>query len=481
MVGMLVFRFGGQAITFLIIALLARNLGPEQFGLYSTLTIFISFCAILLTPSLNDLLIRETLNSQIFAKSGEGTIANALSIGYGLRISLAIISFTIAILVGPLLGLEGLNIGLFAIAGVSLFTSLTTPSVRAAYDVPLQLDYRMDRAAAINFAGRAILLSALATGIILHANLTGIITSQIIGEVVAFALLLFLLNHSHYTIAPSFKLYEIKAIALLAAPLILAEAFTVTYTRLDVLLLNLFIDAREAGIFAGPLRIIDGLQIIPTVFLGTLIPVLNRLRNQSDESFKRSISLSARALWLLGIICAVSIAPFSDIIIKAFLGAEFGDSTILLKIGVFCAPLIFVGTLIPAILIVQGKPNLIALFYFFLAVISICLNLILIPKYGATGAIYAKLITYAAIYPLTLIWIASRYICWTLVSQGVIPFALSIFASYHLQRLNLPMIWGLPAILLLCLALIWYTGWFGRKQLSELKDLFTGRTSAELN
>jgi len=481
MIGMLFFRFGGQAITFLIIALLARHLGPEQFGIYSTLTIFVSFCAILLTPSLNDLLIREAMRKSSNVVTSNDNQSKALNTGYGLRIALAIIGFLIAILVGPLMGWEGMNTGLFALAAVSLFTSLAMPSVRTAYDVPLQLDYRMDNAAAINFAGRTILLFAFLASFSLNANLTGIVTAQVVGESIAFGLLLVMLAHSKYSIKPVFDFGSLKTIALVAAPLVLAETFTVIYTRLDVLLLNHFIGAREAGIFAGPLRIIDGLQIIPTVILGSLIPLLNRLKQENNASFQRAIKLSARAFWVCGIICAVCLSPFSDDITRLFLGNEFSDSSPILRIGVFCAPLIFVGTLLPAILIINGEPKLIASIYFLLAIISVGLNLILIPKYGATGAIYSKLITYASIYPLMLLWQKSRSLFWPFFSQGAIPFALSIFFAYLLQRLNLPVTWGLPAILLLSLSLVWFSGWLGRSILLEMKHLFTIGTSTELD
>lgn len=480
MIGMLFFRFGGQAITFLIIALLARNLGPEQFGIYSTLTIFISFCAILLTPSLNDLLIREAIRKPSHILTDNFIHSEALNNGYGLRITLAIVGFLIAISVGPLMGWEGMNIGLFALAAVSLFTSLAMPSVRTAYDVPLQLDYRMDSAAAINFAGRTLLLFAFLASFSFSANLTGIVTAQVIGETLAFALLLVMLARAKYSIKPAFDFGSLKTIALLAAPLVLAETFTVIYTRLDVLLLNQFIGAREAGIFAGPLRIIDGLQIIPTVILGSLIPLLNRLKQENNASFLRAIKLSARAFWICGIICAICLSPFSDDITRLFLGNEFSDSSPILKIGVFCAPLIFVGTLLPAILIINGEPKLIATIYFLLAIISVGINLILIPKYGATGAIYSKLITYASIYPLMLFWQKSRSLSWSFLSQGALPFVLSIFLTYYLLKLNLPLIWGLPAILLCCLSLIWFSGWFGKSILLEMKTLFTRGTSTEL-
>ncbi len=480
MIGMLLFRFGGQAITFLIIALLARYLGPEQFGIFSTLTIFISFCAIFLAPSLNDLMIREAMNSSILDGNGRRTCAEALRTGYGLRLSLAFVGMLFAVSIGPLMGWDGLNLGLIALSAVSLITSLAMPSFRTSYDIPLQLDYRMDRAAGINFFGRSILLAAFVVSILAGAKLTGIITAQIVGETIAFAILLGLLARSGYPITPNFNLVNIKTLTILAAPLILAEAFTITYTRLDVLLLNYFTGAREAGIFAGPLRLIDGLQIIPTVILGSLIPLFNRLKTENNVDFKRAIKLSARAFWACGIVCAVTMSPFSDSITSLFLGDRYGDSSPILRIGVFCAPLVFAGTLLPAILIVEDEQNLIAILYFFLAIVSVGVNLILIPQFGATGAIYGKLITYAAIYPLALLWKSSRANCWTLLSQGVIPFMLSILATYYLHRLNLSIWWGLPTIFVLSASLIWFTGWFGASKVKELKNLFIGRSPSGL-
>ncbi len=481
MIGMLLFRFGGQAITFLIIALLARNLGPKQFGIYSTLTIFIGFCAILLAPGLNDLMIRESLNSTGSGKGKGKTNSDSLRTGYGLRLILTVASVLLAITVGPLMDWDGLSFGLIALAAVSLLTSLATPSFRTAYDVPLQLDYRMDRAAGINFAGRVILLSAIAIGVLSGANLTGIISAQIAGETIAFILLLALLSRARYPIRPDFNRAEIRAAALLALPLILAEALTITYTRLDVLLLNHFIDAREAGIFAGPVRIIDGLQIIPTIILGSLIPLLNRLKSGDSTMFERAVKLSARALWGCGIVCAVSIAPFSDSITRLFLGNEFSDSSPILRIGVFCAPLIFAGALLPAVLIINGQQKFIAIIFLFLAAINIGLNYYFIPKSGASGAIIAKLATYAALFPVALLWTPSRKIAWQLLIPGFIPFALSILAAFYIDKLNLSVAWGLPAIFILTASLIWFTGWFGSGSLKELKNTLIGRTSTELD
>ena len=474
MVGMLLFRFGGQAITFIILALLARYLGPEQFGLYSSLTVFIGFCAILLTPSLNDLLIREAVGASAGGgvRSGIGKL-QALRGGYGLRLTLAFAGLMLAITIGPLLGWGQISLSLFLLAGLSLFSSLTTPSLRTAYDVPYQLDYRMDTSAGINFAGRLLLLASLYIAIRFDSNLTGVILGQALGEGLGFALLLLLLWYGGYPVLPEFTFTRLRPLLVLAAPLIVAEAFTLAYTRLDVLLLNQLVGAREAGIYSGPIRLIDGLQLIPTVVLGSLIPLLNRLKTTSTDNYFSAVRIGSRLLWAAGIVCALTIAPFSVWLTNLFLGGEFGDSAIILQIGVLGAPLVFAGALLPALLIIEGESKQIVKLYFSLAVISVILNLILIPRYGAVGSIYSKLISYAAIFPVALVWRKSRLLASTLLLQGILPYILAVITSYYTVRMMLPLIPGMPLILIASISAIMLSGWFGRKKLTELRTLFT--------
>lgn len=465
---MLLFRLGGQLLTFVVLILLSRHLGPKVFGQYATLMSFIGFCAILLAPSLNDLLVRDAMKS---TRGRDWVLRN----GYGLRLLLALTAGIAAVIISPLIGWEGITVAVTGLGAAGLFFSLWTPSWRFAYETPLQLDFRLDVAAGVNLLGRILLLGTLLYAVLLGSGLIGIVAAGSIGELLASLLLWILLVRRKYAVSPLFDQAELRRQLHEAAPIILAETLTMIYTRLDILMLNRMAGATEAGLFAGPMRIVDGLAIIPTVVLASATPILNRLRLNDPARYKAAAALTYRMMWVSGLAVALPVSLFSGEITRLFYGPAYAGSAAVMRFGAWVAPLAFTAAIWQVLMIIGGKQRVIVYVYGGLCVLNVGLNLLLIPYFGATGAAVAKVVTFAALFPLTLFWTDARRYGWKLGLGGWIPFALTLGTAYLLSGAKLAMWWGMPMVVAGAAAFIWFSGWFGPKRLLDAKRTFFGR------
>lgn len=189
-----------------------------------------------------------------------------------------------------------------------------------------------------------------------------------------------------------FKLGRIQASKLLQEswPLIISASLGVLFLVVDQLMLRALVGPEEVGIYSAAARITEAWYALLAVLAGALYPAILRAGKNLDTvmQFCYEISIS------LSILIAVIITFVSPWIIELLYGKEFNDSIPVLVIhiwsGVFIGLRLFSGKW----MLSEGLTRLLLYRSIVGLSFNIILGLILIPVYGAIGAAVSTLLAH---------------------------------------------------------------------------------------
>ncbi len=180
-----------------------------------------------------------------------------------------------------------------------------------------------------------------------------------------------------------------------ALPLAIGTAFLAIHNNIDTLLLDVLSSSYQVSAYGASIRLLSALIFIPSIFGGVIAPLISRAIYYKTSGLLVSkvhqlLAYLLSSAALIGII--ISLTP--DIIISVFLGSDkYRDiREIVVVFGWAFIPISFV-TFCSELAIAEGKLWMPTIYLSTVLILSLFLDLILIPIYGAYGAAIAKCIS----------------------------------------------------------------------------------------
>ena len=199
-------------------------------------------------------------------------------------------------------------------------------------------------------------------------------------------------------------LMSIKNIFLLSFPFGLFVAFQRLYMYLDSVLLKIFASDYHVGLYQISFKIIFSLQFLPMAFTASLYPAMSAYwkenRGQLLVTFERAFSY----LLIISLPISFGIAFLSKQIILVF-SSSYIDATMPLVVIMFSLPFIFLNFPIGSLLNASDRQKLNTFNMGVALILSVAMNLILIPKYQALGASVTVLVSNFVMFMLGMIQI----------------------------------------------------------------------------
>ena len=161
--------------------------------------------------------------------------------------------------------------------------------------------------------------------------------------------------------------------------------------RLDVFVVNYFLDTAQVGIYAVGVVVAEGLWQIPQAAALALFPRTARTLNTGAAEFTCRV---VRQVLLVACITAAGLALVSPFAIPRLFGAQFSASVAVIwwiLPGVIALSL---AKLFAADLGARGKPEFSSIAAFIALVVTVALDFILIPRMGINGAALASSASY---------------------------------------------------------------------------------------
>lgn len=438
--------------------ILARYLGPEDFGIYSLALSFYMIFSLISNAGLSTLLVKDVAREKEIASKYIGSIIVIKSI---LSIAcIILLMFLVWILDYPFK--TTLAILIYSIALIFSSHMETFSSLFRAYEV-------MQYSSLINILRSIIGFSLVLTAVYMHLGLLEIAGAQVLSFVIVFFIFLYFTNKRFVTIKPLFDGMLIKRLLLGALPFLMTGTVSIINAKVDVVMLSKLGSESMVGLYSAANELIFTLYVIPNLLSTAIFPVISRKSKESINSIAEMCNLSSKILITLGVPMGIGILILSPQIIHLIYGQHFIDSIIVLQILSITVILTFSRAVFSWALTAIDKVNLALIEYIICLVINIVLNTFLIPRYGLIGVSITNIIV-AVFGNVFLLYMLNRYIKGiSIIKSYVKPIAASgIMAASIIQisRYNLFMI--ITAGMLIYLFLVLLLKMFNQKEISIL-------------
>jgi O-antigen/teichoic acid export membrane protein len=162
------------------------------------------------------------------------------------------------------------------------------------------------------------------------------------------------------------------------------------YMKIDQLMIHEILDATELGNYSASVKISELFNFIPMTLSTLLLPLWFKGEGNKSEIIKKSFSM----VTLPSVIISLSIYIFSPVIIDIIYGSSFTKSSSILRVHIFSLIFVFIGVFVSNYEVYTQNTKHTLRRTIFGAVINILLNLILIPTHGVIGAALSTLISY---------------------------------------------------------------------------------------
>ncbi len=386
-------------ITVLVGALVARTLGPEEYGKLSYTLAIVTIIGSLAKLGLENIVKKELI---LHPEIENQIIGTAYFLKLGGALILYIILFLFAYVRLP--GQIGV---LLLLVGSQLF-----------YEVGLVVDYWFQSQVRAKYAVVTITITILATNLVrfalvyMNASLEAFAFTYIFHAILGHILLLKLYTKHGGSIQKwCFNLKIAKNLLCRSWPLIFNSLNAMMYTRVDQIMLSHFGTFSEVGTYSAASRIMEICMIFPMALGASFLPSIINSSLKTKTHYRLCVekyfAVNVASAYLIMFFMAFLSAP----VIRFLFGTAFESSAGVLKI-------LSIGILFKYLIAARGHifvaEDLLKLSMVsssFGVLVNVAANFVLIPKFGIHGAAYATILSLSStlfavfLYPSSYSWI----------------------------------------------------------------------------
>lgn len=370
-----------RTIAFIGTAYLARQLGPEGFGIVGFAAAVCGYFAIAVSGGFDDVGAREVARR----REDVGRITAGVTV---LRLGLAVVAFLLTAGVALLLPKPPLVRLVVVLTGLSFFSlALDTSWVYRGLE-------RLRRVGIMLVVGQILFVATVLLLVRGPADVVVVPLAQLFGGLSAALLLTVPLLQKY---RPRIDLGE--GLRILRSSLFWAfsRLMRVLIYTFDVVLLGLIMGEWEVGIYAAVYRVCFLVLALATATHQTYLPVFARLagegRQRFDDVFSRSTEMAAAVALPIIVGGVVLAGPLLGLLF----GAEYVVGATAFRLLLVSVGLIFLYGTVHNVLLVHERTRDEAWIIFAAAATNIVANFFLIPRHGIVGAAIATILAEAII------------------------------------------------------------------------------------
>ena len=445
-------------ITLLSVTLIARNLGVEQYGLFSSIVALTVLLSKFIDVGFAPIVFRET--------SKKDATYNLLNTAFTLRIILLIALFIVFNSASKLTNLTSKEILLSNVLFLSIIFSSKFMNFRELLEVLFKVNLNMFSVMLFNTIDSLFLLILVFLMPYVGGGLEYLVIVYVAANIPGFLLLIIFLKKKYrYRFNFSFKhgYWLVKESIPLFGTVILTTAFQ----QVDILLLRGLGSEYAVGLYSAALRLTVPLGIIPLALITTVFPLIVRGRETGSSGTMPATRLVYKILFLFSFAISFIITFKAEQIIRLIFGGEYSDAYLPMTILFWSILFTYFNTFTLNLLTVYNKQK----FNFFgtllIVFVQVILVIILTPIYSGTGVAVARVAAGAAgtiffIFILRGIGIQFNFFS-IRVAKWLIPFVIGAIALSFL-----PFYAYLPLAFLLTLILTIKLKYFSPEEINLL-------------
>lgn len=386
------------AIGFVFFLFLARRLGPGNYGKYMFAFALSEIFSILGDIGLHEYTIREfSRNKELLRERLAGIL--------GLKTALSCTSALVMIVIVPLLGKDfatSMAVAAFAVAQIGyswFYASTIAYSVRQ--DLHIQAFLWLLEKALFAMAGVAVLLAG--------RNFLAVALSNTLVQFGGGVLGVWIAWRKYGPFRMALDLNRWRSYLKAALPFGLIVAFYLVYFRVDSVMISFFRGDDEVGLYSAAYNLISAMMFLPAGLVAALFPRLAGQYHHPGENLDQPFQRAGRWLLALSLPLAVGTSLISTELTQLLLGEKYLPAATALAVLAWTLPVWFITFLQGNLLTIIERQKAVATVGAVNMITNLGLNLIVIPRYGFTGAAVTTLLT-EAVGLAQMFWLLRRNI-----------------------------------------------------------------------
>lgn len=393
----------------LVLALMARHLGPRVFGIWNYTIAFSTIMASIAVLGMDKLVIKELMASEEDQSRIVATVAF-------MRVTAALACMLLSIFLVHLM-----NPGPVYLLCI-IFSSFTV--LLQSFDV-------MDGFYQISNSLKSVIIPKVTMfllfcaikciAIFCNAPLLTFLWITLLELVATYAWILG--KYSLQFSAPSLRQVNLRMAGRLLGNswvLIMANLLVVLFMKVDNILLNILATPEELGNYIVAVRISELWNALPTVLATAMLPMLFRKKGEDKTAYLQTLGRWLRISCFISMSLATVISLSAGMLIQLLYGPGYSTAAGILRIHIWSAIPVFLMMVIVQYLFVEGKYKLYLYGNMISLILNIGINLLLIPHMGGKGAAIATVAAYFSVY-MMMVALDKSGQAWLLTRQLIHP------------------------------------------------------------
>lgn len=405
-----------KVISFTYFAFLARNLGPESLGKYYFALSFTTIFAIFIDLGFINFLTREVAKKQ---EAAAKLLGNILSI----KLILTFLTTIVVLVVINLFNHDQLTKDLVYISIICMvldsFTTTFFATIRGFHN----LKYESISSVIFQLIVMSFGLLAMYFGL----NLRWVLSTLALASIYNFIYSFWILRHKiGIKLQLLYDAELTRSIFRVSLPFALFAIFQRLYTYLDSVFLSLMAGDYYVGLYQVAFKIIFALQFLPLAFTASLYPAMSTYWLTNKPQLTIAFERAMNYLIIISLPIIFGTIMLADKIVLIF-KSNYSEAVLPLQITIIALFFIFVNFPIGSLLNACDRQRRNTFNMFIVTLVSIGLNLILIPLFKTTGASITVLLTNFLMFILGIVWV-KKIIVYS-PKKNLLVFAKALLAS----------------------------------------------------
>ncbi len=397
---LLIARILFRVFNALVAIIVARYLGVEKFGIYSTALALVNTFLISNDLGSTTLLLRE-------GSRDESKIKTYLGNSILIQLVATAAFFALCIIIGFALGYDSLTMLLVVLLGGATVVFEFRKSFRATLRILLKLKFV---AVMEVFVGAGIFIGTYLVSLLVFDKDLGLIMIALAPFIFNVILIASLIIYNLKFTKISFDRKEIWPMIKEGYIYSAYNIFYIVYFQVSILMVQYMLGNTEAGLYSAASKLVILLLIVPQMIFQVGLPLMFKFAKSDLEKYKRIHKFIFRYLNAFALPAAVGIYLLAEQFIELVYAKKgFLPASEALQIFAIFLVIRFFGNVSGQSLTTQDKQKQKVIVQIFsLGILAIC-NYIFIKQFGFIGAVYGTLISEAVIR-LSFMFMDLRYL-----------------------------------------------------------------------
>ena len=296
-----------------------------------------------------------------------------------------------------------------------------------------------------------------------------------------------ILHIRRYISKPRKKLHISQHMKSISILLIVSVAVEI-YAMIDTTMLGIFCNDSTVGCYSNAMKLTRMVNTMAAAIGAVLFPRLSLIINNDEKArFNNLVNNGIQIMLMIAMPAMVGLIICSKSIILLFFGESFFDAIPILRILSLMVPVVVCNTLMGGqVLVTTNQEKKYVISVVIASVINVLLNALFIPRFGATSAAIASLIS-EVIVLILYCYFAKEYVCLVFSTRYVVSIIIPLliyicFSKVVLARIQVGLLASLILNVVSCVAIYFGLGLIMKNEAmwmtyNKCKSLLFHRTS----